>query len=62
MIPGQRNVSDENTLNYLENFIRDLKELLHLYEISRIHGFDNGTIVMTTFDGKEYDLCVEEDS
>ena len=55
-----RNVYNEDTMNFLENFVDDLKELLNLYEIKKIHGWDDGSIVLTMEDGTEHNIETEE--
>lgn len=53
---GNRNVNDEGTLNFLQNFIEDLKELLSVYDIQHIYGFDDGSIVLVMPNGVEHDI------
>ena len=58
---GNRNVYNEDTQNLLQNFVDDLQELLDLYEIKQIHGWDDGSIILT-IDGVEYNIEQEDAS
>lgn len=60
MKAGDRNVYNEATTNFLQNFVDDLKELLALYEIQKIHGRDDGVVVITLLTGVEHDINIDE--
>lgn len=57
---NDRNAYNDETSEFLQNFVNDLKKLFETYEIQKIHGRDDGVVVLTLLDGTEHDINVDE--
>lgn len=55
LIPLDKHKKEQDK-NYIENFISDLNDLLELYEIKRIYGFDDESITIENSENKSFSI------